>query len=652
MDLVASGAVLQPRLISGRKCPSLGIGSSRTGTWSRPSVEISHFSSRISMNCKPFKAGTPGGIGVGSLWSFGRRVRLKASSDSDLLPDLDSRFFKVAARGGLVFVAIVCGVFIISRRAALLVEALRVFQWSKLAVGGRSAELLQVLCGLREQWLVLATLLGFSAFFSMTETSIATLWPWMVHELAEEEYGDGIFTMLQNDITRFLTTILFGTTIVNVAVTVLVTEAALICGEAGVAAAIGVVSVAVLLLTEIIPRSLAAKAPIEIARAVVRPIAWFSWIVYPLGRVIIFLSMGVLRILGLTGGSEPYVTKEEMKLIVGGAELRSIEEEEQDMIENVLEIKDTDVKEVMTPLVDVIAIDASADLIDFYELLVTHQYSRVPVFEQRVDNIVGIAYATDMLEYVDKVDQLRSSTVGDIARKPAYFVIESMSVSILLREFRIRKVHMAVVLNEYGGSEGIVTVEDVVEEVVGEIFDENDSKERIQRQTGYVVRRTAGVYDVGANTSIDRLSEELNIRLPEDHEYETVSGFICDAFGYIPKPGEIIKVVLENTNLEENGEYSESQSDQEETLNKHQLFKIEVLAGNARRVSAVRFERIEDANEQMEIKDVAHLVPKQSDQISSDFGKLNSDKISLEDGYSDLYMKLKDVDDHDNIIKY
>ncbi|MQL88357.1 hypothetical protein Taro_020915, partial [Colocasia esculenta] len=128
---------------------------------------------------------------------------------------------------------------------------------------------------------------------------------------------------------------------------------------------------------------------------------------------------------------------------------------EMDMIENVLEIKDTHVREVMTPLVDVVAIDAGAKLIDFQKLWVTHQYSRVPVFEERVDNIVGIAYAMDMLEFVEKVEQLQESTVGDIAHKPTYFVPDSMSVWNLLREFRIRKVHMAVVLNEYGGTVGV-----------------------------------------------------------------------------------------------------------------------------------------------------------------------------------------------------
>ncbi|KAL6009618.1 DUF21 domain-containing protein, chloroplastic [Asimina triloba] len=273
----------------------------------------------------------------------------------------------------------------------------------------------------------------------------------------------------------------------------------------------------------------------------------------------------------------------------------------------------------MTPLVDVVAIDASATLIEFQNLWVTHQYSRVPVFEQRVDNIVGIAYAMEMLEYVEKVEQLQSSTVGEITHKPAYFVpahftmddiTDSMSVWNLLREFRIRKVHMAIVLNEYGGTVGIVTLEDVVEEIVGEIFDENDSKEEIQKKTGYVVMRDDGIFDVDANTSIDQLSEDLNIKMSEGHQYETVSGFVCESFGYIPRTGESIKVVLEKANREENHEYGDSENDHQDQEERHQTFKLEILAGNARKVSAVRFERINPDESKLDTKTVTRVVPR------------------------------------------
>ncbi|KAL7185146.1 hypothetical protein ACSBR2_027140 [Camellia fascicularis] len=517
-------------------------------------------------------------------------------------------------------------------------------------------KVLQVLMIFKEQGLVLAALLGLSAFFSMAETSITTLWPWKVRELAEKESEDGVFKMLHSDITRFLTTILIGTTVVNIGATALVTEAATAAfGEAGVSAATGVMTVAVLLLTEITPKSIAVHNATEVARFVVRPVAWLSLILYPVGRVVTYLSMGMLKMLGLKGRSEPYVTEDELKLMLRGAELSgAIEEEEQDMIENVLEIKDTHVREVMTPLVDVVAIDASAILVDFHNLWVTHQYSRVPVFEQRVDNIVGIAYAMDLLDYVQKGELLESSVVGDMAQKPAYFVPDSMSVWNLLREFRIRKVHMAVVLNEYGGTVGIVTLEDVVEEIVGEIFDENDSKEEIQKKTGYIVMRAEGIYDVDANTSIDQLSEDLNIKMPEGHQYETVSGFICEAFGYIPRTGETIKVVVEKGNQEEHDEYTEAESDRQDEKGKHQIFKLEILAGNARKVSAARFERANHDEAKSEAKEVTRMFPKimkRKWSSNEDLDKTDYDEDSYqkraENDLSDGYIINEHEHEHD-----
>ncbi|XP_042517411.1 putative DUF21 domain-containing protein At3g13070, chloroplastic [Macadamia integrifolia] len=535
----------------------------------------------------------------------------------DSIADGKLDLLDILSKCGCIFGAMVCGIFVFGCQRVLATDGVvnagySVFGESRLLLKGAWPKVLQVLCVFKEQGLILAALLGLSAFFSMAETSITTLWPWKVRELADKEPENGVFRMLRSDVTRFLTTILIGTTVVNIGATALVTEAATaIFGEAGISAATGVMTVAVLLLTEITPKSIAVHHATEVARFVVRPVAWLSLILYPVGRVVTFLSMGMLKVLGLKGRSEPYVTEDELKLMLRGAELSgAIEEEEQDMIENVLEIKDTHVREVMTPLVDVVAIDASASLIDFHNLWVTHQYSRVPVFEQRVDNIVGIAYAMDLLDHVQKGELLESSFVGDIAHKPAYFVPDSMSVWNLLREFRIRKVHMAVVLNEYGGTVGVVTLEDVVEEIVGEIFDENDSKEEIQKKTGYVVMRAEGIFDVDANTSIDQLSEDLNVKMPEGHQYETVSGFICEAFGYIPRTGETIKVVLEKANLEENEEYNEAESDRHDHKEKCQSYKLEILAGNARKVSAVRFERVNQDDATAETKEVTRLVPR------------------------------------------
>ncbi|CAI5468495.1 unnamed protein product [Closterium sp. Yama58-4] len=377
----------------------------------------------------------------------------------------------------------------------------------------------------------------------MAETSITTLWPWKVRELAEKEKEGSVFQLLRRDVTRFLTTILIGTTLVNIWATALVTDAATaLFGEAGVSAATGVMTILLLVFTEIAPKSIAVHNATQVVRVVLRPVAWLSVVLYPVGRLCTYASTGLFRLLGLKTSGEPFVTEEELKLMLRGAEMSgAIEEEEQDMIENVLEIKDTYVREVMTPLVDVVAVSSSASLMELRALWVRHQYSRVPVYERRVDNIVGIAYAMDMLDYVEQPELLHRLSVGRIAHRPAYFVPDSMSVWNLLREFRIRKVHMAIVLNEYGGTVGLVTLEDAVEEIVGEIFDENDSKEEIRRKTGYIIQRAEGVYDVDANTTVDDLADILQVVLPPRASfYETVSGFVCEAFGYIPRTANLL----------------------------------------------------------------------------------------------------------------
>ncbi|GKV44974.1 hypothetical protein SLEP1_g52109 [Rubroshorea leprosula] len=200
----------------------------------------------------------------------------------------------------------------------------------------------------KEQGVILTALLGLSSFFSMAETSITTLWPWKA---------------------------------------------------------------AILLLTEITPKSIAVHNPTEVARFVAGGMAFLDttssgkncYLFINGNKEIISSISSVAFLVSSCLLAEPYVSEDELKLMLRGVELSgAIGEEEQDMIETVLEIKDTHVREVMTPLVDVVAIDASATLVDFHHLWVTHQYSRVPVFEQRVDNIVGIAYAMDLLDFVWK----------------------------------------------------------------------------------------------------------------------------------------------------------------------------------------------------------------------------------------------------------
>ncbi|GMY31022.1 DUF21 domain-containing protein At1g55930, chloroplastic-like [Fagus crenata] len=336
--------------------------------------------------------------------------------DENAVSGVNLKFLRELVKRGIVLAAMVCGVLVFGCRRVFAMEGVvnagyGVIGQSILLLRNAWPKTLQVLQVFKDQGLILAALLGLTAFFSMAETSITTLWPWKVRELAEKDSENGVFKTLRSDVTWFLTTILIGTIVINIGATALVTEAATaIFGEAGVSAATGVMTVAILLLMEITPKSIAVHNATEVARFVVRPVAWLSLVLYPVGRVVTYLSMGMLKILGLKGISEPYVNEDKLKLMLQGAELSgAIEEEEQ--------IKDTHVREVMTPLVDVVAIDASAILIDFHTLWVTHQYSWY-----RVDNIVGIAYAMDLLDYAQKGELLETTTVGDMAHKPAYFV--------------------------------------------------------------------------------------------------------------------------------------------------------------------------------------------------------------------------------------
>ena len=378
---------------------------------------------------------------------------------------------------------------------------------------------------------LLGLLFLLSAFFSASETAITTLWPWKVKELAEDEEGEGPFSLLERDITRFLTTILVGNNLVNIAATALVTDLATKAfGSAGVGIATGLMTFLVLFFGEITPKSLAVHHADRLARVVVRPIYWLSILLYPIGRFFTWASTLILRALGLEPRDEPLVTEDELRLILAGAERSgTIEEAEEDMIEGVLELGETQVKEIMVPRVEIVAVRAEASLREFLELVREHRFSRYPVYEENIDHVVGIALVKDLLDYVDdgRLDEVR---VGAIAHDP-YFVPETMPVWNLLLELRRRKIHMAIVVDEFGGTAGLVTLEDIIEEIVGEIYDETDELEQaIQPLAG-------GAYLIDAQTPLDDVAEVLDVEFPEG-DYETLSGFLYDRFGYIPKEGE------------------------------------------------------------------------------------------------------------------
>ncbi|KPJ75325.1 MAG: hypothetical protein AMS14_03775, partial [Planctomycetes bacterium DG_20] len=212
----------------------------------------------------------------------------------------------------------------------------------------------------------------------------------------------------------------------------------------------------------------------------------------------------------------------------------AIEEGQVDMIENVLKLRRADASQIMTPRTDIVSLDARQSVEAARRLIAQSGYSRIPATRGNLDTIVGILYAKDLLDRAAD-EEAGHLTVEDVMRT-ALFVPETKPLDELLREFQANKVHMAVVLDEYGGTSGLVTIEDVVEEIVGEIVDEHEPEP--PRAIRRVAERT---FEVEARVRIDELNDALNVDLPEDDDYETVGGFVLSRLGYIPEAGESLE---------------------------------------------------------------------------------------------------------------
>jgi CBS domain containing-hemolysin-like protein len=392
-------------------------------------------------------------------------------------------------------------------------------------------------------------LLFIYAFFCFAETAITTLWPWKVREISDQEGPDSPFTELRKDITRFLTTILIGSTCSSIGSAALATEAALrLYGEPGVGYVTLALTLVTLVMCEIAPKSYAVQHATAVARVVIRPIACLSILVYPLGKICTGIVNGMFKLLNIQGSAEPFVSEEELRLVLSGAaKSGQVDLGEQEMIQNVLEMGETPVREVMTPLVRVVGVESRATLSDLRNLYREHKYSRVPVYDDRVDNIVGVVNSMRMLD-ADSLDEasLQSTAVSSLPGfgESPYFVPESMSVVKLMRELLARKTHMCIVVNEFGGTIGIATFEDCVEEIVGEIYDETDTPDEIESSETYLTSVAPGVFDVDYRCDVEDLADRIGVDIPSSALYDTVGGFACDCFDRIPEIGESMVVTL------------------------------------------------------------------------------------------------------------
>jgi len=442
-------------------------------------------------------------------------------------------------------------------------------------------------------------LFAFGGFLSLSETALTTLWPWKIKELANDEGPSSPFYAVQQNVTRFLTTILIGSTVSSILATAMMTEAIVkVYGEKAIGLATIAMSAFVLLFCEIAPKSIAVQHALVVGRLVVTPIRMMSTILYPLGRICTAIVDFGFHLFRIQTSAEPFVSENELKLVLSGAmESNSIEASEQSMIRNVLDLSNTPEREVMTPLVQICGIESKATLENLKQLWREEKYTRVIVFDERVDNVVGIV---NVLSIIESEDSKLDDTIETIMDKNVYFIPESMPVEKLLSEMLRRKYHIAVVVNEHGGTIGLVSLEDCIEEIVGEIYDEHDDDEwgenkadredefeendargkTLPRFVNEVVEEevngkdvivdinvggtnsgsssssdnnynnnnnsgdsgTGRAYEVGAKADIEELAEYLEIDIPKSPLYETAGGWVCDIFARIPKEGETFSV--------------------------------------------------------------------------------------------------------------
>jgi CBS domain containing-hemolysin-like protein len=297
-----------------------------------------------------------------------------------------------------------------------------------------------------------------------------------------------------------------------------------------------IVSVVSIVLGELIPKGFALANPDRIALAVSGPITLFAKIVSPLVAVLVTLTKLISKPFGIDPTRTPELSAAEIRLIVEqGSQQGVLEAEEEQMISAVMSLSDSKLHEVMVPRIDIVAIDQDASFDDAVTLVLTEGHSRTPLYKESVDHIVGILYAKDLLRIIAAGGP--RPRLRDIMR-PALFVPESQSVDDLLHELQRRRVHMAIVLDEYGGTAGLVTIEDLLEEIVGEIQDEFDEEEPMK----VIVRDGEAILDGRAD--IDQLGELVDppLELEDDEEYDTVGGFVYHRIGRVPVVGDTVAV--------------------------------------------------------------------------------------------------------------
>ena len=389
------------------------------------------------------------------------------------------------------------------------------------------------------QFVILAALIFLSAIFSSAETAFLSTNKIRLRNLQEdgEKKADLVLNMLDNQ-NKLISALLVGNNIVNIGSSALATQMAInVFESAGVGIATGVMTLLVLVFGEVVPKNLAAAHAETWAMFIAPFIRLVSFVLTPVVYLLTKLSDFVVRFTK-KDEDDPTITEDEFKILVNvGQEEGVFDESETEMINSIFEFDGTLVKAIMVPRIDIIAVDVDDNINEALRLIVDGGHSRIPAYEDSIDNIVGILYAKDIFEHLDA--DFNTMKVKELIRS-AYYIPETKKVSDLLNELRLKKVHMAIILDEYGGTNGLVTIEDLIEEIIGDIQDEYDVEEDLivmHSDNQLVADARAPIGDVEEAFDVE-LSEELL----EDSEADTIGGLAFENLGGIPEVGDEVTV--------------------------------------------------------------------------------------------------------------
>jgi putative hemolysin len=400
---------------------------------------------------------------------------------------------------------------------------------------------------------VIAILIALNGVFVAAEIALVSIRRSRVEQLVEEgRRGARRVRELTADPGRYLAVVQIGVTFIGflaaafagVNLSQPLTDALVTAGldaDTAGALALVIVTIIVSLFTivfgELVPKTLALARPELFATGLAVPVDVLGRVLHPIVVLLTRLTSAIARLLGAEVTNEQQITADELRLIVErGGEQGVLEAEEEQMINAVIELGQHRVHEVMVPRVAIAALDSDATLEEAIDLIVEVGHSRIPVYHESIDEIVGILYAKDLLPYL-KPDAAPRPALRKLLRPPV-LVPESMTIDDLLHEMQRRKVHIAIVLDEYGGTAGLVTIEDLLEEIVGEIQDEYDVEEpMVERLSDHEAR-------IDGRADVDELLElfDLDLKLEDAEEYDTVGGLMYHRIGGVPAPGDAIEV--------------------------------------------------------------------------------------------------------------